>query len=106
MPIFAQLFASFFGALAAFLARIFAARVAIRVAAVTAIAALGTGLVVAFNEFVAPLALAIFSTQYGQLLGLVFPPISGTVITGLFTLWIAAMLYRLQASAIRTTAGI
>lgn len=106
MPLFAALLESLFLAIGKFLAKLFLAKIAIRVVAVTAIGALGTALMLIFNGFVAPLVAALFQTQYGQLLGLVFPPVAGTVISGLITLWAAATAYRLHVRAIQITANI
>lgn len=106
MPIFAALFQSFFVALGTFLTRLFAAKIAIRVLAVAAITALGTGLVVLFNSTVAPLVAAAFSTQYGQFLGLAFPPVAGTCLAAIATVWVACTTYKLQVGAIKLTAGI
>jgi hypothetical protein len=102
MPLLAQLLASLFGATTALLLKLLSARLALRVGGVLAVAALGTALVVAFNLFVTPLVGGLFSTQYGQLLGLVFPPISGTILTGLLVFWAACLVYRLQVRAIRS----
>lgn len=106
MPLLGNLIAGLFTALSAFLLKLFAARVAIRLAAVAAIAALGSAVIVSFNVFVAPLVAALFNSAYGQLLGLIFPPIAGTVCAGLLALWSACLVYKLQVSAIKTTANI
>jgi len=106
MPIFAGLVQTLFGALASFLARMFAFRIALRLAAVLAITALGTALMATFNLLVTPLAAALFSTTYGQLLGLAFPPIAGTCLAAISGLWMAVTTYRLQVEAIKVTAGI
>lgn len=106
MPLFAAFIGTFFSSLSLFLAKLFAAKVALRIAAVTAIGALSTGLMVTFNGLIAPVVAGIFSTEYGQLLGLIFPPISGTVCAGLITLWLACMTYKLQVRAIKVTANI
>ncbi len=106
MPILAQFIGALFTALSGFLLKLFVARVAIRVAAVAAMAALGTGLMVSFNQFVAPLVGAMFSTEYGQLLGLVFPPLSGTVCVGILALWSSCLTYKLSVQAIKATANI
>lgn len=106
MPLFAGMVSAFFTALASFLARLFAAKVAVRLAAVAALATLGGALMLTFNGIVAPLVAGIFSTQYGQLLGLAFPPVAGTVLTGIATLWGACTTYKLQERAIKVTAGI
>jgi len=106
MPLFAQLFSSVFTAFAAFLLQFFASKVAVRVAAIAAVVALGTALLVLFNLAVAPFVLAMFSTNFGQLLGLVFPPVAGTVVAAIITLWGACLTYRLQVRAIAITATI
>lgn len=106
MPILAQFIAALFTALSSFLLKLFVARVALRVAAVAAIAGFGTLLLAAFNAYVAPLAASLFSTSYGQLLGLIFPPIAGTVLAGLLALWAAALTYRLQVQAVKVTANL
>lgn len=106
MPIFAALFSSLFSALGAFLVKLFVAKVAIRIAAVGAITALASGLLVTFNSLVAPLVAQIVNHPYGQFLGLLFPPISGTIITILLTFFLAVKTYRIQSRAIAVTAGL
>lgn len=106
MPLFAQLVASLFTGLSAFLVKAFAAKVAIRVAAVGALAASGAALMIAFNTVVAPLVGALFSTAYGQLIGLAFPPVAGTVLAGVATVWVSCTTYKLQAQAIKLAAGL
>lgn len=106
MPLFAGLVSAFFTGLGTFLAKLFAARVAIRLTAIITIGALGTALLVMFNTVVSPLVAAAFSTSYGQLLGLAFPPIAGTCIAGILTLWAACLTYRLQVQAIKVTANV
>lgn len=106
MPVFAGLVQALFGTLFTFLARMFAVRIALRLAAVVSIGALGAALMTTFNAAVAPLAAALFSTTYGQLLGLAFPPVAGTCLAVLASLWLAVTTYRLQVEAIKITAGI
>jgi hypothetical protein len=106
VPAFALLFQSILTALGGFFFKIFVGRVAIRIAAVAAIAVLGTGLMALFNTVVSPLVAQLFTTQYGQLIGLVFPPIAGTCLAGIATLWLACTTYSLQVGAIKATANI
>jgi len=106
MPIFACLISTFFSALSVFLANRFAARVATRLAALGTMATLGTALIVAFNAVVAPLVAGIFAHEYGQLLGLAFPPIAGTCIGGFTSLWLACMPYKFNIQAVKLTANI
>lgn len=106
MPLFAGLFTAFFSALGLFLAKMFAAKIAIRALGVVALTALSAGLVTAFNVAISPFVAAVFSTAYGQFLGLLFPPIAGTVVAALVAFWSAVMVYRLQARAVSLTAGV
>lgn len=106
MPLFAALFTAFFQALGLFLAKLFAARLAMRLIGAGIIIGLASGLLAAFNSFIVPLVAALFSTQYGQFLGLAFPPIAGTVLTGLLTLWLAVFTYRLKVRVVEATTGL
>lgn len=106
MPIFAAFFGALFSSLAVFLAKMFAAKLAIRVAGVAALMALAAGLVTTFNTAISPLVAQLFSTQYGQFLGLAFPPVAGTVITVYMSTLLAIATYRVQARAVSLTAGL
>ena len=106
MPLFASMVAAFFQALATFLAKLFAVRIALRVAAVTAIVGFGAALMATFNSVVAPLVAQVFANPYGQLLGLAFPPVAGTVLAGVSTLWVACTTYKLQVAAVKVTANV
>lgn len=61
--------------------------IAVRLAAVGIMAAAYVACVVGFTVFIAPLIANLFSTSYGQVIGLAFPPVSGTVVGGIVTLW-------------------
>lgn len=105
-----QLFAAFFGALfsslGVFLAKIFAAKLAVRIVAVGVLVALATGLVNTFNGYIAPLLSMLFNTQYGQFIGLAFPPISGTIMTMYMSAVLAVGTYKLQSRAVAVTANL
>lgn len=106
MPLLSQLIATLFTALGGFLLKLFAARLAIRIAGVAAIVAAGSALMAAFNGYVAPLVGAMFQSQYGQFLGLAFPPIAGTCIATFTAVWMACLTYRLQVRTISASAGM
>lgn len=106
MPLFGALFSALFSALGIFLAKMFAAKLAIRLLGVAALTALGSALLMTFNGWIAPLVAMAFSTQYGQFIGLAFPPVSGTVLTLYFTAWIAVNTYKMQARAVALTASL
>jgi hypothetical protein len=106
MPIFAQFFGALFTALGAFLVKMFLARTALRLAGVAGLTGLAAGLLATFNGYVAPLVAMVFNHPYGQFLGLIFPPISGTIVTMLLTFFLAVKTYRIQSRAIALTAGM
>jgi hypothetical protein len=106
MPLLGALLSTLFTALGGFLLKMFIAKVAIRAAAVVAITAAGAALMATFNQLIAPLVAAAFSTTYGQFLGLAFPPVAGTCIAAFTAVWGGCMTYKLQVRAISVTAGL
>jgi len=58
-----------------------------------------------FNTAVAPIAAAAFSTSYGQVLGLAFPPIAGSCLASIAAVWAACGLYGIQRRALGMMAG-
>lgn len=89
MPLFAVLFKAVLGNLAAAVALFITTKYAIRMAAVLALAAIYITAVTLFSTTIAPLLGALFSTGYGQFIGLAFPPIAGSVVAGLGALWVS-----------------
>lgn len=106
MPLFAAFFGALFSSLGVFLAKLFAAKLAIRIAGVAVLVALASGLVTAFNGWIVPMLSLLFNTQYGQFLGLAFPPVAGTVMTTYMTAVLAVATYKLQAHAVTVTANL
>lgn len=106
MPLFAAFFGALFSSLGVFLAKMFAAKLAIRLVAVGVLVSLATGLVSAFNGWIVPMLSMLFSTSYGQFLGLAFPPVAGTVMTVYMTAVLAVGTYRLKAHAVKVTANL
>jgi len=79
--------------------------IALRLAAVASLLTFGGALLLVFNTAVAPLAAAVFSTAYGQFIGLAFPPIAGTCLAAVASVWSAAALYGVQRRALSLVAG-
>jgi len=52
--------------------------------------------VAVFNSYLAPLASQAFNTQYGQFMGLAFPPVAGTCIVTFSGALLASFLWRLK----------
>jgi ABC-type transport system involved in cytochrome bd biosynthesis fused ATPase/permease subunit len=63
-------------------------RAAIRLTAVGSLAALYLVTVTAFTTMIAPWLSSVFNTAYGQFLGLLFPPVAGTVLASLSAYWV------------------
>lgn len=87
MPLFAAL-ASFIGAkLAAVYLFMQGTRLAYRMWGLSFVAGIYISCVVLFTTVVADWWTTILSTDYGMLLGLLFPPVAGTVLAGMISYW-------------------
>jgi len=105
MPVLAGLLVSLFTGIGGLFTAMFGAQIAVRVAAVTAFLGFGVVLLALFNGLVAPIAAAVFATQYGQFIGLAMPPIAGTCMAAVSALWAACGLYGIQRRALSMVAG-
>lgn len=93
MPLFAAMVLALFNRVFSFVVAWLKFKFGLRIAVIVSLATMYTAGLVAFQNFVSPFLAALFSTAYGQLIGLAFPPIAGTVVTGLVTLWVGSLLY-------------
>lgn len=100
MPILAGLLVTLFSGLASFLASFMSKKVAIGLAAATTLGGLYAGAVTAMNAIVAPLLGSLFSTAYGQFIGLATPPMAGTCLGIVAGTWAACTLYAWQKKAL------
>ena len=64
-------------------------------AAAAAFTAALASLVGVFNAWIAPLVAQAFNTQYGQFIGLAFPPIAGSCLATLASAFLAIQVYKL-----------
>lgn len=87
MPALGLLFQTLIGNLGALWVALETAKGSLRLTAVLILATAYVGCVTLWSGFVMPLLGSLFATAYGQLLGLLFPPISGTMIVGLAGMW-------------------
>lgn len=94
MPFLGALLQGLFGNIYALVLAIVGARYAVALSAVIGLATLYVAAVAAFTAFVNPLLAELFNTQYGQFMGLAFPPVAGTVVAGLSALWVGLVGYR------------
>ncbi|ODU08182.1 MAG: hypothetical protein ABS84_14100 [Rubrivivax sp. SCN 71-131] len=87
MPVFAALFKATMAGFYSLYLAIKAKEIALRLLAIATIAATYIAAVTMFTAYVQPLIAVLFATSYGQVIGLAFPPIAGTVLAGLVALW-------------------
>lgn len=78
----------------------FTQKAAIGLAAVATLATIVVALLVAMRAVVSPLLAQLFATEYGQFLGLAFPPIAGTCLAAIATTWAACTLYSWQKKGV------
>lgn len=105
MPLFAAFFSTVIGAFASFFAAMASKKITVLLLATSAITVCSVALMVAFNVAVSPLVAAMFSTQFGQFLGLAFPPISGTCMASIGLMWAACAGYKMKVASIKMTAS-
>ena len=105
MPILAGLITSLFGGIASLFALWWGKKIAVTVIAVAAFATALVALMATFNMLVSPLIAVMFSSTYGQFIGLAFPPMAGTCLAALGACWSACALYKLKIQAIRMSAS-
>lgn len=94
MPLLGALIQSLFGNISALILALAASRYALALSAVLGLAGLYIAAVGAFSAFVQPLIGALFSTSFGQVIGLAFPPIAGSIIAGYYALWLGLVAFR------------
>jgi len=100
MPVLGALLYSLLGGLAAFFVKFMTRKMAVISAAITALAVITGALLLTFNTVISPLAQQAFSNEVGQFLGLAFPPVAGTCIAAMGTIWAACTLYGWQLRAL------
>lgn len=83
MPIFAALVTSIASSLFAFMSAMVGAAWAVRITAAVTLAGIYISCVIFYTQKVSEWIGMVFVTQYGQLLGLLFPPVSGSVVAGM-----------------------
>lgn len=105
MPIFAALFKAALASVYGLVLALKSQELAMRLAAALAVAAGYVAAVVLFSTGIKPLIGALFATSYGQVLGLAFPPIAGTVLAALAALWLALVVKNYYHKVIRVAIG-
>lgn len=104
MPILGALFVSLASGIATFLVQFLTRKLAIATAAVAALALVTGVLLTGFNTLLSPLVASLFATNYGQVIGLAFPPAAGTCTAVIGLCWAACTLYKWQVQAIKLSA--
>lgn len=105
MPLLAALLKPLLLHLAAVWFALTKTQLGIRVAVAVGIAGTYVACVTGFTVFIAPLISALFSTSYGQVIGLAFPPVSGTVLAGIVGLWVSLVAKNYYLKTIKLAVG-
>lgn len=87
MPLLAALIKAGLANLYALYLALASARYAALLAVMVAMAGTYVAFVVAWSVYISPLFSLLFSTGFGHVIGLAFPPIAGTVVAGYAALW-------------------
>lgn len=105
MPILGALLSSLFTGLAAALVQWWTKKATTAIFGAAALFACAVVLMAAFNTLIAPMVQSMFQTQYGQFIGLAFPPIAGTCMAAISATWAGCALYKLKVASIKLTAS-
>ena len=105
MSLLATLLSGILGSIFTLIVGITGASAAIRLIAVAVVATAYVALVLAFSALIAPWIASVFSSQYGQLLGLLFPPVAGTVMASLASFWAVVVGYRYMSTLTKMAVG-
>lgn len=105
MPLLAAFLGSILSVAYKALIYLVGARFAARVAVALALSGAYIGSVVVFNSMVSVWLEQVFSTQYGALLGLLFPPVAGTVLASLSVFWTSLVALHYVRGLTKTALG-
>jgi hypothetical protein len=105
MPLLAALLYKVLGWIYAGSLAIFGAQWATRITAATTIAGLYIACALTFSVMIIPWLAGWLATGFGMLLGLLFPPVAGTVIAALGTFWACILAKRHSVRLIKMVAG-
>jgi hypothetical protein len=105
MPLLGALLSGALTAIFTLISSLVGAQIAARILAVAFVAALYVALVLAFSALIAPWIGSIFTSEYGQLLGLLFPPVAGTVMASLSAFWGVVIGYRYVSTLTKMAVG-
>lgn len=95
MPLLGALLVNLFGGVVAGMAARLGQKVVDKALVVAALTAAAAALMVLFNTTVSPLVSGMFNTQYGQFLGLAFPPVAGSCLASISLVWVGCNTYKL-----------
>ena len=105
MPLLATLFMGLMSGIYKLMLAMFGVKWAIRITAVTALAGLYVACALTFAVMIVPWFSAFIATQFGMLLGLLFPPAAGTVVASLGTFWACILAKRYTVKLIKGAVG-
>jgi hypothetical protein len=103
MPLLAKLLEKLLDGLYGLGLGIFGAKWAIRISSAATLAGLYVACAIAFSQVIVPWLSGWLDTTFGMLLGLLFPPVAGTVLASLVTLWSCVLAKRYTVKLIKAT---
>ena len=106
MPILASLLSALFSGLAGVVLKLFLVKTSLRSVGIAAVLAMWGALLLVFNGFLSPLVGQLFATQFGQFLGLAFPPVAGTCLAIIAGASAAVQAYRMKRRFVEQTTGV
>lgn len=105
MPLLAALFVKLLGGVYGLMLAMFGVKWAIRITAALTLAGLYIGCAVTFTLMIGPWLAGLVATSFGYLLGLLFPPVAGTVIASLGTFWACILAKRYTVKLLKMAVG-
>jgi len=105
VPLLGKLIYWMFGSFYGLMLAMFGAKWAIRLTAAATLAGLYIACAITFSIMIVPWLAAFAATTLGYFLGLLFPPIAGTIIAALTGWWACILAKRHSIKLIKMTVG-
>lgn len=105
MPLLGALLVGMAGKFFGLFVAMFGAKWGVRIAAAVALASGYIACVLYWASLIMPWLTAILDTQFGYVVGLLFPPVSGTVLAGLVTLWTCVAVQKYTSTLVKLATG-
>lgn len=105
MPLFGAFITSLAAAFYTFVASLVGAAWAVRITAAVTLGGIYLSCVVFYTAMIGPWLATVFTTAYGALLGLLFPPIAGSIAAGMALYYTCVTAKRYTAKLMKMAVG-